>query len=260
MRIDVLADRLETLERSRGTIMSQVSHDLRSPLALIRAYAWTLRKGEPSKTRSDRLLTIEEEAQGMAVLIDDLLLLGRRSAAPPVEGAAESADIGLLAERVIGRRSAQALDDGLALELELPDEPAMVAIRAGGLERIVANLVENALRHATSTVTVRIEVVADEVVLSCEDDGPRHPARRDRAPVRAVLARRCRARERVASVSRSLAISRLRAAGPSAPRISPAVALGWSCISRAPAPWWVGSRDAPRSRAGARPRSRSRSR
>ena len=77
MRIDVLADRLQTLERSRGTIMSQVSHDLRSPLALIRAYAWTLRKGEPSKTRSDRLLTIEEEAQGMAVLIDDLLLLGQ---------------------------------------------------------------------------------------------------------------------------------------------------------------------------------------
>jgi signal transduction histidine kinase len=171
VRIDGLADRLQTLERSRGTIMSQVSHDLRSPLALIRAYAWTLRKGEPSKTRSDRLLTIEEEAQSMAVLIDDLLLLGRRSAAPRVEGVAESADIGLLAERVIGRRSAQARDDGLTLELELSDEPAMVAIRAGGLERIVANLVENALRHATSTVTVRIEVVADEVVLSCEDDG-----------------------------------------------------------------------------------------
>ncbi len=175
VRIDVLADRLQTLERSRGTIMSQVSHDLRSPLALIRAYAWTLRKGEPSKTRSDRLLTIEEEAQSMSFLIDDLLLLGRRSAAPRVEGMAESADIGVLAERVIGRRIAQARDDGLTLELELSDEPAMVAIRAGGLERIVANLVENALRHATSTVTVRIEVVVDEVVLSCEDDGPGIP-------------------------------------------------------------------------------------
>jgi signal transduction histidine kinase len=175
VRIDVLADRLQTLERSRGTMMSQVSHDLRSPLALIRAYAWTLRKGEPSKTRSDRLLTIEEEAQSMAVLIDDLLLLGRRSAAPRVEGVAESADIGVLAERVIGRRSAQARDDGLTLELELSAEPAMVAIRAGGLERIVANLVENALRHATTTVIVRIEVEVDEVVLSCEDDGPGIP-------------------------------------------------------------------------------------
>jgi signal transduction histidine kinase len=171
VRLDVLADRLQTLERSRGTMLSQVSHDLRSPLALIRAYAWTLRKGEPSKTRSDRLLTIEEEAQSMAFLIDDLLLLGRRSAVPRVEGTAESADIGVLAERVVGRRIARARDDGLALELELPDEPAMVAIRAGGLERIVANLVENALRHATSRVTLRIEIDADDVVLSCEDDG-----------------------------------------------------------------------------------------
>jgi signal transduction histidine kinase len=171
VRLDVLADRLQTLERSRGTMLSQVSHDLRSPLALIRAYAWTLRKGELSKTRSDRLLTIEEEAQSMSFLIDDLLLLGRRSAAAPVEGASDSTEVGALAERVVGRRVARARDNGVALELELPSEPAMVAIRSGGLERIVGNLVENAIRHATTRVTVRIELDGDDVVLSCEDDG-----------------------------------------------------------------------------------------
>ena len=175
VQLDVLADRLQALERSRGTTLSQVSHDLRSPLALIRAYAWALRKNEGSQARSDRLQTIEDEAQRVSVLVDDLLLLGRRSAASPMQGAAGSADIAALTERVVAQRVAQARDSGLSLVLESSSGPALVAIRAGGLERIVGNLVENAIRHATSTVTVRIELEAAAVVLSCEDDGPGIP-------------------------------------------------------------------------------------
>ena len=176
VQLDVLADRLQALERSRGTTLSQVSHDLRSPLALIRAYAWALRKNEGSQARSDRLQTIEDEAQRVAALVDDLLLLGRRSAATPMQGGADAADISVLAERVVAQRVAQAHDGGLVLELDAAAGPALVAIRAGGVERIVGNLIDNALRHATSRVTVRIEVAAAEIVLSCDDDGEGIPA------------------------------------------------------------------------------------
>jgi signal transduction histidine kinase len=171
VQLDVLAHRLQTLERSRGTTLSQVSHDLRSPLALIRAYAWALRKNEDSQARSDRLQTIEDEAQRVSSLVDDLLLLGRRSAASPMHGAAESADIAVLAQRVVEQRVAQARDGGLALELRSTAQPAIAAIRAGGVERIVGNLIDNALRHATSRVIVRLEIEEAEVVLRCEDDG-----------------------------------------------------------------------------------------
>jgi signal transduction histidine kinase len=175
VQLDVLAGRLQMLERSRGTMLSQVSHDLRSPLALIRAYAWMLRKEEHSKTRSDRLQTIEEEAERVSSLVDDLLLLGRRSAADTREETSDAADIGELARQVVGRRVAQARDAGLALALEPPSSPALVAIRAGGVERIVGNLVDNALRHATRQITVRVAIVGDDVLLSCEDDGPGIP-------------------------------------------------------------------------------------
>jgi signal transduction histidine kinase len=171
VQLDVLADRLQMLERTRGTTLSQVSHDLRSPLALIRAYAWALRKGEGSPARSDRLQTIEDEAQRVSALVDDLLLLGRRSAASPMQGTAESADIAVLTERVVAQRIAQARDGGLLLELESNAGPALVAIRAGGVERIVGNLIDNALRHASTRVLVRIEREAACIVLSCEDDG-----------------------------------------------------------------------------------------
>jgi signal transduction histidine kinase len=175
VQLDVLAARLQTLERARGTTLSQVSHDLRSPLALIRAYAWTLRKNEDSQARSDRLQTIEDEAQRVSSLVDDLLLLGRRSA-PPMQGSAESADIAALALRVVEQRVAHASDGGLSLKLEASSGAAFVAIRAGALERIVGNLIDNALRHAKSRVIVRIEATTDVIVLSCDDDGDGIPA------------------------------------------------------------------------------------
>jgi two-component system, OmpR family, sensor histidine kinase BaeS len=171
VQLDVLADRLQMLERTRGTTLSQVSHDLRSPLALIRAYAWALRKSEGSPARSDRLQTIEDEAQRVSALVDELLLLGRRSAASPMHGSADSADIAALTERVVAQRIAHARDRGLSLELESSAGRALVAIRAGGVERIVGNLIDNALRHAASRVIVRIEIDATRIVLSCEDDG-----------------------------------------------------------------------------------------
>ncbi|MDX6579641.1 MAG: hypothetical protein QOJ47_1190 [Gaiellales bacterium] len=171
VQLDVLADRLQTLERTRGTTLSQVSHDLRSPLALIRAYAWALRKNEKSSARSDRLQTIEDEAQRVSSLVDDLLLLGRREAASPLLGTTDSADIGARVERVVEQRVAQARDRGLSLELESTAGPARVAIRAGGVERIVGNLIDNALRHAARRVTVRIEQADSEVLLRCDDDG-----------------------------------------------------------------------------------------
>jgi signal transduction histidine kinase len=176
VQLDVLADRLQLLERTRGTTLSQVSHDLRSPLALIRAYAWALRKNEASAARSARLQTIEDEAQRVSSLVDDLLLLGRRSATSPIQGTADSADVAALAERVVAQRVAQARDAGLSLELESVAGPAQVAIRAGGVERIVGNLIDNAVRHAASRVVIRIEHVEAEIVLRCEDDGAGIPA------------------------------------------------------------------------------------
>jgi signal transduction histidine kinase len=176
VQLDVLAGRLQRLERSRGTVLSQVSHDLRSPLALIRAYAWVLRKEEASPARSDRLQTIEEEAERVASLVEDLLLVGRRSAAGPAEAPSEISNVGVLAARVVDRRVAQARDAGLLLELELPEREALVAIRESAVERIVGNLVENALRHASQRVRLQVVLEDDVVELTCADDGPGIPA------------------------------------------------------------------------------------
>ena len=78
--LEQLAHGLRDLDRERGLYVSQVSHDLRNPLAVIGVYASVLRQGERSRPRAARLQTIEDEASRLAVMVDDLLELGRTHA------------------------------------------------------------------------------------------------------------------------------------------------------------------------------------
>ena len=78
--LEALATGLRDLDRERGLYVSQVSHDLRNPLAVIGAYASVLRSGEPSRPRAAKLRTIEDEVSRLAGMVDDLLALGRTHA------------------------------------------------------------------------------------------------------------------------------------------------------------------------------------
>ena len=71
--LEHLANGLRELDRERGLYVSQVSHDLRNPLAVIGTYASVLRRGERSRPRAAKLQTIEDEVSRLAVMVDDLL-------------------------------------------------------------------------------------------------------------------------------------------------------------------------------------------
>jgi signal transduction histidine kinase len=78
--LEYLAHGLRDLDRERGRYVSQVSHDLRNPLAVIGTYAAVLRRGERSRPRAAQLQTIENEVSRLALMVDDLLELGRTHA------------------------------------------------------------------------------------------------------------------------------------------------------------------------------------
>ena len=78
--LEQLANGLRELDRERGLYVSQVSHDLRNPLAVIGTYASVLRRGERSQPRAAKLQTIENEVSRLALMVDDLLALGRTHA------------------------------------------------------------------------------------------------------------------------------------------------------------------------------------
>jgi signal transduction histidine kinase len=168
--LEHLAHGLRDLDRERGLYVSQVSHDLRSPLTVIGVYASVLRRGERSRPRAAQLQTIEDEASRLAVMVDDLLELGRTHAlALHIQRA--PADVGALVGDAVAAARASAGEKRILLLTPAPALPA--AVDARRLRQALDNLLDNAVRHAQTEV--RVELVASsarELVLVVEDDGP----------------------------------------------------------------------------------------
>ena len=172
------ARRLRQVDAMRMTFLDAVSHDLRSPLAGVRAAVDVLSRQlerpdfSPAAARSF-LEGIAESADKMRAMLDDLLDVERlRAGHLGLER--RTADLALLVTRVVeGHRTAL---DGRVVSLDL--EPVLAEVDAGKLERLVENLVLNAAKHTPPGTPVLLRLMAEEghAVLTCEDRGPGVPA------------------------------------------------------------------------------------
>ncbi len=166
----------------RGALLQAVSHDLRTPLAGIKASISSLRQTEitwTSEQRAEFERTIEEEADRLDALVENLLDMSRlQSGAVRTQLGPVGLDgVVLAAVAGLGERAAR-------VEVEVAEDlPPVVADRAL-LERVVANLVDNALKLAPTDTPVRVEagVVPQGIDLRVVDQGP-GLAERDRERV-----------------------------------------------------------------------------
>ncbi|MDT9592354.1 DUF4118 domain-containing protein [Nocardioides zeae] len=178
-RLRAREERAATLESAEATataLLRAVSHDLRTPLATIRASVDGLAHGadlDPDD-RADLDRSLESATARLERLIDDLLDLSRVQA-------------GLVRPRLAPRSLEEVLPlavtgiDG-PVRLELDEDAPMVVTDAGLLERVVANLVANAVRvSAGAPVRVLVHALADSVDVLVVDRGPGvPPAERER--------------------------------------------------------------------------------
>lgn len=172
-------DHLRALDDVRQTFLRAVSHELRTPLAGVLGYAETLQHHRTSlpEARVDELVDrLVRNATRLRDLLDDLLDIDRlargtlRAERRPIDVAVPV----LHAVELVGAPLGQLRADIQHVQAEV-DAPKV--------ERIVDNLVHNAVRHAGAgaTVWVRLTEEEGEVVLVVEDDGPGiDPALRDR--------------------------------------------------------------------------------
>jgi two-component system sensor histidine kinase KdpD len=164
------ARELEAGNRTRTALLAAVSHDLRTPLAGIRAAAETLRSNHDRLTvgdRTDLLLAIEQATGRLTTLVADLLDMSRlqTGAVQPVFTEVGLDDV--VRQAAVGLGGA----DRLRAAGPLPDVRADVGL----LERVVANLVSNALRHTDGAVEVAGARNGPRVRLSVVDHGPGVP-------------------------------------------------------------------------------------
>lgn len=174
------AARLAAVDQLRTALLAGVGHDLRTPLAGIKAAVTSLRADDVQWTDADReelLDAVESSADRLDGLVANLLAASRLDA-----GALSVALTPVDVEEIVGR-GVQGLAGGERVVVDLPDRLPLVLADLGLAERVVANLVDNALRHSGRGTNVLVTAAerAEHVVLSVVDTGPGVPASRHAA-------------------------------------------------------------------------------
>jgi two-component system sensor histidine kinase KdpD len=169
------AEALAEGDRMRTALLRAVSHDLRTPLASIKASVSSLRQTDVRWTPSDEaelLANIEQNADRLDAIIGNLLDMGRLQAGSiePFLRATAVDEVAPVALR--------GLDDADHLLIVVPDDLPLVRADPGLLERVLANLFSNALRHSPPDFDpmLRAREDGDRVVLDVVDHGPGVPA------------------------------------------------------------------------------------
>jgi two-component system sensor histidine kinase MtrB len=159
--------RLREAEAQNRRFVADVAHELRTPLAALVAEASILRDhldALPAESRRAGELLVSDVGR-LRALVDDLMEISRFDAGAE-ETATEPIDLVALVRTVVARRHPGAT-------LHLPDAPVVVDTDARRLERIIDNVLDNALEHAPGApvdVTVRADAVAATIVV--DDAGP----------------------------------------------------------------------------------------
>ena len=166
---NALITRVEATLAEQQRFLADTSHELRSPLTVIRANLGFLRRELGPRTRAECVREAEAEAQRMGRLIGDLLLLGQAESSELLRRTPLA--IADLILEVAEQARVQATDRTIEVE---PLRPVMLNGDRDRLKQVVWNLVENALRYTPPGGAIRLSAVqeADQIVIAVSDEGP----------------------------------------------------------------------------------------
>jgi len=165
--------RLEALSRVQQRFVSDVSHELRTPLTTVRMAADLLYESredfDPATARSAELL--QTQLDRFEALLSDLLEISRFDAGAAVLDA-EPVDMRALVGRVIEAAAPLTERKGSVIRLTAPDAPCLVEVDARRIDRVLRNLVVNAVEHGEGRpVDVTVACDDDAVAVTVRDHG-----------------------------------------------------------------------------------------
>src|SRR3954470_765413 len=166
---DALLDRVATSLRHEQRLSAELSHELRTPLARIVAEIELLQRRERSaEDRSDAYAVVARSAEQMSGILETLMAAARAEAQLDVG----RSDVGGILDRVAEGWAPALAEREVELEVRHPAAPMMAGVDAEVVERIVAPLIDNALRYARSHILLSSVARDGAIVLSVADDGP----------------------------------------------------------------------------------------
>jgi len=171
--------RLRQIENLRSALLATVSHELQTPISIIKAYASTLARPDvqwSEQTIKDKLQAIEEESDRLSELVSKLLYTSR------LESGEFSLNKLLLdlpqeVQKVARRFAAQA--EIHKLEVDFPPDFPPVLADPEKVEEVLTNLIENAIKFSPQggTITIKGEISQNEILVTVTDEGIGIPLR-----------------------------------------------------------------------------------
>ena len=173
--IEAGVEKLKLAEQQRSDLIANISHDLRSPLTSIRGYLETILVKDQKLTDSERREFLESTLKNVSSfqhLVEELFELAKLEARQ-VKPEAESFQIAELVQDVALKLTPRAKESGVSLHVDQPSEPASVSADIGMVERVLTNLIENALSHTPPGGEVRLSInqSVEDVALTISDTG-----------------------------------------------------------------------------------------
>ena len=151
-----LRQRYENGDRELKEAVTNVSHDLRTPLTAICGYLELLDKGEKSRAQARYLALIADRAEAMRQLTEELLRYS--VAAGPEEGlTAEPVDLNAAVEEAVASFYGALVEGGVTPSVSLPEERVVRSLDRAALSRVLGNLLNNALRHGGGDLEVTLD-------------------------------------------------------------------------------------------------------
>ncbi len=157
----------------KNTFVSIVSHELKTPVALIKGYVSTLRREDAKWDKTvvrDSLAVIEEEADHLAVMIEDLLDASRFQAGGLTPNLSDTS-IPNLAERLAERFRTQT--DHHTIIVDFPKNFPVILADESRISQVLSNLLSNAMKYSpTGEIRISGQVRPDQLIITVSDQGP----------------------------------------------------------------------------------------
>jgi signal transduction histidine kinase len=169
-RIDEQMQELEETDALRRELVANVSHDLRTPLATLHGYLETLSLKEATLAPAERaeyLAAAIRHSERLSRLIDELFELAKMDAGE-TRPHAEAFSMAELVQDVVQEFQLRAAERSVRLEAHLGVDFPFVEADIGMMERVLENLVENALRHTPEQGRVTVRLIANGRLLHVE--------------------------------------------------------------------------------------------
>lgn len=158
---------------SRVSFFSYITHELRTPLTLIKLPVDKLigTKGIPTEAKED-LLTIKSNTERLIELSSQFLEMSKLKS-QDLQLEYENVDVRKIIQKVCDYFPAAVKERNLQMTVNLPDEPLWINTAPEAVEKVVTNLVSNAVKYCSSSLDVSLNRLQDNIVVKVNSDGTR---------------------------------------------------------------------------------------